>query len=215
MHAEAAAAAPPARAGRSGTATRARILDAASELFYAQGIRATSADRIIEDVGITKVTFYRHFRTKADLVVAYLGQQSAAEQAWIGSVHRDGDPLGTLRALATDIGAASCRPGFRGCAFINAAAEFSDPDDPVRAAVDAHRRWMLDAFADVAAEAGAEDDQAVARQLMVLRDGAMVNGYLGDPATVGATLAAAFTSILAGSGPDAGPGLEAGERIGE
>jgi len=180
-----------------GTATRARILTAASELFYAHGIRATSADRIIEQVGITKVTFYRHFRTKSDLVVAYLEQQAAAERTWMERVRHKGDPVGTLRALATDIGAASCRPGFRGCAFINAAAEFSDPDDPARRAVDAHRRWMLGLFAEVAAEAGAEDVEAAARQLMILRDGAMVNGYLGDSASIADALGAAFTSILA------------------
>lgn len=195
MDADTAEGVAPATSG--GAATRARILTAASELFYAQGIRATSADRIIEQVGITKVTFYRHFRTKSDLVVAYLGQQAAAERAWMESVRRTGDPVGTLRTLATDIGAASCRPGFRGCAFINAAAEFSDPDDPARRAVDAHRRWMLDLFAEIAEEAGAEDVDAVARQLMVLRDGAMVNGYLGDAATVAGSLGAAFTSILA------------------
>lgn len=184
---------------RSGPATRARILATASEHFYAHGIRATSADRIIEDVGITKVTFYRHFRTKSDLVVAYLDQQATAERAWMESVRRKDDPLGTLRALATDIGAASCSPGFRGCAFINAAAEFADRDDPVRTAVDAHRHWMLDFFADVAAEAGSEDVYAVAKQLMIVRDGAMVNGYLSDPAAVAESLGAAFASIVPGT----------------
>jgi len=182
---------------RSGPATRARILAEANEQFYAYGIRATSADRIIEQVGITKVTFYRHFRTKSDLVVAYLGRQAVAERGWVQSVRRAGDPDGSLRALATDIGAASCRPGFRGCAFINAAAEFPDPADPVRAAVAAHRRWMLDEFADIAAESGAEDAHGAGRQLMLLRDGAMVNGYLGDPSAVADSLGAAFTAILA------------------
>lgn len=181
---------------RSGSATRARILAAASEQFYSHGIRATSADRIIEQVGITKVTFYRHFRSKSDLVVAYLEAQSAAERSWMDSVRNAGEPLGTLRALAADIGAASCRPGFRGCAFINAAAEFADPTDPARAAVDAHRRWMLDFFAELAAETGVDDVDVAARQLVILRDGAMVNGYLADPATVAEPLGAAFTSIL-------------------
>lgn len=194
MHADTSEVVAPAT---SGAATRARILAAASELFYAHGIRATSADRVIEQVGITKVTFYRHFRAKSDLVVAYLEQQAAAERTWMQSVRRKGDPVGTLRTLATDIGAASCRPGFRGCAFINAAAEFSDPDDPARRAVDVHRTWMLDLFAEVAAEAGAEDIDATARQLMILRDGAMVNGYLGDSASVADSLGTAFTSILA------------------
>ncbi len=194
MHAETT---EPAKRRPSGAATRARILTAANELFYAQGIRATSADRIIEQVGVTKVTFYRHFRTKGDLVVAYLEEQAAAERRWLAGARREGDPAGSLRALATDIGAASCSPGFRGCAFINAAAEFSDPEDPVRAAVDAHRAWMLGEFADIAAQAGVRNVDAVARQLMILRDGAMVNGYLGEAETVADSLAAAFTSILA------------------
>ena len=180
----------------SGAATRARILTAASELFYAHGIRATSADRIIAAVGITKVTFYRHFRTKSDLVVAYLGQQAAGERSWMEGVRLRGRPVESLRALAVDIGVASCNPGFRGCAFINAAAEFPDALDPVREAVDVHRQWTLDYFADIAAEAGVPESDSVARQLMLLRDGAMVNGYLGQAAAVADTLGAAFTSII-------------------
>lgn len=114
MHADTTGPAEPAAPVGSGSATRARILTAASELFYGQGIRATSADRIIGQVGITKVTFYRHFRTKSDLVVAYLKEQAAAERAWMESTYRKDDPEGSLRTLATGIGAASCRPGFRG-----------------------------------------------------------------------------------------------------
>ncbi|MFB4350748.1 TetR/AcrR family transcriptional regulator [Microbacterium sp. CR_7] len=181
-----------------GAGTRQRILDAANELFYEQGIRATSADRIIEQVGITKVTFYRHFRAKSDLVVAYLEQQSAAEQAWLTSTVHDGDPLGTARTVAAGIGAASCSPGFRGCAFINAAAEYPDRDDPVRVAVDAHRGWLLDFFARIAEQAGADDVASVANQLMILRDGAMVNGYLGDAPALAGSLEAAYASILGG-----------------
>ena len=184
----------------SGASTRQRILDAANELFYTHGIRATSADRIIEQVGITKVTFYRHFRSKGDLVVAYLQQQSAAEQAWMLSTIHEGDPLTTVREIAAGIGAASCSPGFRGCAFINAAAEYPDHDDPVRLAVEAHRGWMVDQFAGIAEQAGVSDVRSVASQFMILRDGAMVNGYLGDPTVIADTLDAAFTAILASSG---------------
>ena len=176
---------------------RARILGVANELFYAHGIRAVSADRIIEQVGVTKVTFYRHFRTKSDLVVAYLQDQAAGERGWMERVRHEGSGMGALRALATGIGAASCSPGFRGCAFINAAAEFSDPDDSVRVTVNAHRQWMLDAFAAIAAEAGVHDVDSTARQLMILRDGAMVNGYLGKAASVADALEAAFASVIA------------------
>jgi AcrR family transcriptional regulator len=185
----------------SGPATRARILEAASELFYAQGIRATSADRIIERAEITKVTFYRHFRTKSDLIVAYLEDQASAEQAWMREARTAGDPLGSLKALATGIGTASCSPGFRGCPFINAAAEYADETDPVRRAVEAHRAWTKGEFAAIAAEAGVADAQSAARQLMLLRDGAMVNGYLGESASVAGSLAAAFASIVAAATP--------------
>ena len=175
--------------------TRDRILAAATELFYAQGIRATSADRIIEVVGTTKVTFYRHFRTKGDLVVAYLQLQAAAEREWMESARQAGDPVASLRALATGIGAASCSPGFRGCPFINAAAEYSDAADPVRVAVDAHRQWTYRQFAEIAGEAPVNQPESVGRQLMILRDGAMVNGYLGDPTVLAESLGAAFVSI--------------------
>lgn len=182
---------------RSGPATRERILQAANELFYTHGIRGTSADRVIAQVGITKVTFYRHFPTKSDLVVAYLQAQAAGERAWFSSMRQVGDAQGSLRAIASGVGAASCSPGFRGCAFINAAAEFSDPHDPVRAVIGEHRQWMLDEFADIAIEAGARDSGATARQLMILRDGAMVNGYLGEPESVAASLSAGFDSVIA------------------
>jgi len=190
---------PATASVRSGSATKQRILDAAGELFYSQGIRATSADRIIEKVGITKVTFYRHFPTKSDLVVAYLGEQSRAERGWVESLRRDGDPAGSLHQLATGIGEVTCRPGFRGCAFLNAAAELADPDDPVRAAVDTHRAWLLDTFAALAREAGIDDTRAAARQLLILRDGAMVQGYLGEPSAVAAALEAAFSAVMASS----------------
>lgn len=185
---------------RSRTGTRERILAATNELFYAQGIRATSADRIIEQVGITKVTFYRHFPSKSDLVVAYLEVQAAREQAWLIGARVSGDPRASLRAIAEGIGAASCSPGFRGCAFINAAAEFSDPDDPVRAVVAGHRQRMLDEFTSIAAEAGVDDAVVAGRRLMILRDGAMVNGYLGEAASVASALAPAFDAVIAQAG---------------
>ncbi|TPW71501.1 TetR/AcrR family transcriptional regulator [Schumannella sp. 10F1B-5-1] len=183
--------------GPRAASTRERILDAATARFYEQGIRATSADRVIDDVGITKVTFYRHFRTKSDLVVAYLQRQAEGEREWMRTARSDGDPVASLHALAAGIGAASCRPGFRGCPFINAAAEFADADDPVRAAVEEHRRWTAEEFAAIATEADVDDPEAVAGQLQLLRDGAMVNGYLSDPAAIAGALDAAFTAVLA------------------
>ncbi|WP_433303715.1 TetR/AcrR family transcriptional regulator [Actinoplanes sp. CA-030573] len=169
------------------TPVRERLIEAATELFYAQGLRAVSADRIIERVGTTKVTFYRHFRTKDDLVVAYLEGRAAIEREGVGGAvaRAGGDPETALRLISEGLGAVACSPGFRGCPFINAAAEYPDPDGPVRRVVDRHRAWYRAMFEQLIAPLGLHDQAAVADELMLLRDGAMVAGYLGDPAAAG------------------------------
>ncbi|MEU4364475.1 TetR/AcrR family transcriptional regulator [Promicromonospora sp. NPDC023987] len=182
--------------------TRDRILDAATELFYTQGIRAISADKIIERAGITKVTFYRHFRTKDALVVAYLERQAAWERGALDGLRTSaGDEAEALRLFFAAIGAESCKPGFRGCAFINAAAEYADPDGPVRQTVAEHRAWYRATFAELLGGMGVTSTAEAADELMMLRDGAMVSGYLDEPSRVGAALERAATAIV-----DAGRG---------
>lgn len=180
-----------------GPTTRDRILDAATELFYSQGIRAVSADKIIERAGITKVTFYRHFRTKDTLVVAYLERQAAWErQALDGLRAATGDDAEILRRFAHAVGTESCRPGFRGCSFINAAAEYADPDSPVRKTVAEHRAWYRQTFAGMAGRLGVADPEQAADELMMLRDGAMLTGYLDDPSRVGTALERAIFAVV-------------------
>jgi AcrR family transcriptional regulator len=177
---------------------RERIVEAATELFYAQGIRAVSAEKIIAQVGITKVTFYRHFPTKDDLIVAYLERRAAWErEAIAGARQAASDVPEVFRIVAEAIGAESCRPGFRGCPFINAAAEYADPDHPVRRAVDAHRRWFRQAIQDLLDEIGVPDSARAADELVMLRDGAMVSGYLSDPAIVAGALYNAGRAVIA------------------
>jgi AcrR family transcriptional regulator len=180
-----------------GTARR-KILDAASRQFYAEGIRAVSADRIIEEVGITKVTFYRHFRSKDDLVVAYLDEQSEHEQRRADVlVSTTGgspdDPLAPLvEALVSDI----CTPGFRGCPFINAAAEYADPQHPVRLSVTRHRDWFEGFLKDQLGNLRVPEPGRVAQQLVLLRDGAMVGGYLGNAADLTVAIRATVSTVL-------------------
>lgn len=192
------AAVEQARPGR-GAATRERILDAAGALFYEHGIHEVSADRIIEAVGVTKVTFYRHFRTKDELIVAFLEQRATFERdAFEGAyAQTGGDALRTLDLLASGIGAEACRPGFRGCPFINAAAEYADPASPVRQVVDRHRAWMLVYFRRLLAGAGVVRLDEATDAAMVLRDGAMVSGYLTDAKAVAGTLLTMFHALVA------------------
>lgn len=174
---------------------RRRILEAAGEAFYRDGIRAVSADKIIAAAATTKVTFYRYFPTKDDLVEAYLDQESARIQE--AAKKLPADPCQALAALAQAMGAEACRPGFRGCPFINAAAEYPAGEHPVRAAVLRHRNWFRALVAELARTLGAADPELAADQLIMLRDGAMVHGYVEDPAVVGDSLLQAGQAVLA------------------
>ncbi|MFC7876846.1 TetR/AcrR family transcriptional regulator [Isoptericola sp. NPDC057391] len=178
---------------------RERILAAGSGLFYAEGVRAVSADKVIAAAGVSKVTFYRHFPTKDDLVVAYLDELAAAERARLEAIRSQhaGDAAATLAALADALGEVARSERFRGCAFVNAGAEFADPAHPVRRAVADHRAWYTDFLAGVARDAGADEPAAAAAELMMLRDGAMVCGDVDDARVVAPRLAAGFAAVLA------------------
>jgi AcrR family transcriptional regulator len=177
---------------------RQRIIEAAADLFYAQGIRAVSAEKIIARVGITKVTFYRHFPTKDDLIVAYLERRAQWERDAVAGARQaaGGDVREVFRMVAEGIGAESCSPGFRGCPFINAAAEYADAEHPVRHVVDTHRRWFKGAIEEMLQELDVTDTSDVADQLVMLRDGAMVAGYLDDPQTVARSLYNAGRAVI-------------------
>ncbi|MQA35790.1 TetR/AcrR family transcriptional regulator [Modestobacter roseus] len=177
---------------------RERLLRTASTLFYAEGLRAVGVDRVIAEASVTRATFYRHFPGKEDLVVAYLHGVDRAVRDRAGVV-----PTGAaeaarwLHALTAMVGDTVCGVGFRGCAFINAAAEYPDPASPVRRAVRAHREWLEDGVRTAFATVGHPDPADAARRWLVLRDGAMVAGYLADPAHAQATLEAGVRELLA------------------
>ncbi|MFL0358958.1 TetR/AcrR family transcriptional regulator [Curtobacterium flaccumfaciens] len=159
---------------------RDRLIEAATELFYAEGLRAVSVDRVIERAGTTKVTFYRHFKSKDDLVVAHLERRAQQERDGIGAAieHAGGDSDRTFELIAGALGSMACEPGFRGCPFINAAAEYPDPTSAVRQTVDRHRAWCKETYEQIIAPLGLPDPAGIAADLMLLRDGAMVAGYL-------------------------------------
>jgi AcrR family transcriptional regulator len=188
----------PAGRPASKVPMRERIVEAATALFYAQGLRAVSAEKIIAQIGITKVTFYRHFPTKDDLIVTYLERRAKWERDAIADARQWADDVpDVFRIIAQAIGAESCSPGFRGCPFINAAAEYADPQHPVRRAVDAHRRWFKQTIQDLLDEISIPDSARVADQLVMLRDGALVSGYLSDPSTLADALYNAGRAVIA------------------
>jgi len=169
---------PPAK----NSAARERLLETAARIFYAEGINTVGVNRIIEEADVTLATFYRHFPSKQDLILAYLQRvhddfnaRAAAAQAAAK------DPGDALKLIGHNITAQLFEPGFRGCAFINAASEFEDPNGPIMRAVLAHRAWFHDLVRDTFAAAGHPQPDFAASRYVMLRDGATTAGYLGDP----------------------------------
>jgi hypothetical protein len=129
-------------------------------------------------------------------VLAYLQTTHDAIEAGFASLVAAHEPDRLLNAVCEDIAGQTEQLGFHGCAFICAAAEFEDPDDPIRRAVVAHREWFFGAVRDAFGAAGHEDPEAAARQCVMLRDGAMVGGHLGEPRDVTRTFRRSIGELL-------------------
>lgn len=161
---------------------RARLLSTASELFYAEGLHSVGIDRIVATAGVTRATLYRHFPSKDDLVVAYLTQADESIRARVKAARtQNASPDDIVRLVGRSIADDIQSPGFRGCAFLNAAAEYPDPAHPVQQAVLRHRQWFLLTVTELFAETGAANPEPAARHFVMLRDGAMAAGCLTDP----------------------------------
>ena len=179
------------------SAARERLLDTAAQLFYAEGINTVGVSRIVKEAGVTLATFYRHFPKKQDLVLAYLqrvhddfeGRAANAQEA-------AEDPGDVLRSIGNNITAQLLEPGFRGCAFINAASEFEDPHGPILRAVLAHRGWFQALVRDAFAAAGHPDPDQAAGHYVMLRDGATTAGHLGDPSQARETFQRGVAGLL-------------------
>lgn len=167
---------------------RDRLLETASRLFYQDGIHTVGVDRLVNEAGVTRATFYRHFPTKDDLVVAYLQDQDQflrrAVQNRLAARSKEKAVLTVLDLVGERV----CTPDFRGCNFVNASAEFPDPAHPVRVAVAEHRAWFEQTMRSLAAQAGHPHPKYAAGVLVLLHDGALAAGELDDPAQVRKTL---------------------------
>lgn len=170
------------------SAARERVLTTASRLFAREGIRAVGVDRIAAEAEVGKMTLYRHFATKDDLVVAVLeGRDGPARAALAAAMQSAGDdPRARLLAPFAMLEPWFTGRGFRGCPFMNASLELGDPSHPARAVARRHKAATRDAFATAAGEAGLSDGDAgaLADQLALLFDGAIVQAQMRDPLVV-------------------------------
>ncbi|SIM60344.1 TetR/AcrR family transcriptional regulator [Micromonospora cremea] len=176
---------------------RLRLLTTATKIFYAEGIHSVGVDRIIAEAKVTRATFYRHFPSKDDLILAYLREVHQMDRGAVdAAIATSPSPVDSLLAIAGSIAQNVQSPGFRGCAFLNAAAEYPDTDHPVHQEIIAHRQWFLDTLTMLMAQVHEETADPAARHFVMLRDGAMAAGCLFNPALVSETFLRGIEGLL-------------------
>ncbi|MGW4065677.1 TetR/AcrR family transcriptional regulator [Amycolatopsis sp. NPDC004747] len=174
-----------------------RLLATAARLFYAEGIHAVGVERLVSEAAVTRATFYRHYPTKDDLVAAYLAETSRRIREGVAAARAGRPPREALAETMAVVGDATCEEGFRGCQFLNAAAEYPDPESRVRQVIDDHRQWFFGVLREQAAALGHPEPDHAARVLVLLRDGALHGGELDDAGEVRTTLRRAVDDFLA------------------
>ena len=160
------------------SSTRERLIEAAFEIFGRIGFHAVGMDRILEEVGVSKQTFYNHFESKDELILAVLDHRHQVQTLWwtnLLNVYGGDDPRGKLYALFDALDAWFNEPDWRGCIFMTAAAEFPSPHEPAHQKAAEHTRKFQEYLQYLATLAGAADPKLLAEQLAVLLDG--IIGY--------------------------------------
>ncbi|MBS0188245.1 MAG: TetR/AcrR family transcriptional regulator [Planctomycetes bacterium] len=156
--------------------TKDRLIDVSGDLFYARGFQAVGLDQILEQVGITKTAFYKHFESKDELIIAVLARRDRQElDDWIKWIRIRGsdDARNQLQAFLELLDEWFSKPEFRGCLFMNALTEFPNENDPINRAARGHGEHLAAAIQELAAAAGARQPALLANQLMLLITGAI------------------------------------------
>ena len=187
--------APKLNAARS-QSVRDRLLAAADELFYAEGVHVVGIDRIVERAGVAKASLYSTFGSKDELVRAYLDQHFRRRQARIAQILAANDtPRERILGVFIEVEELLAGTAFRGCRFISAAAE-ARPGDTIEVVAEDYRAWLRSLFTDLAQAAGAGDAKQLGRQLAMIYDGAAVAARMDrdrrDAATAVHTMVAAL-----------------------
>ena len=183
----------------SGPKARDRIFAVARDMFYQRGIRAVGVESIVAAAGATKMSLYRSFPSKDDLVVAYLKERDAMYWRWWDGIMDEhaGDPRAQIVALVSSVAQRTSRVGYRGCPFTNAATEFPEAEHPGRAIAAENKRELRARLRNLAAAAGARDAAALGDQLFVLIEGAYASGQIMGQDGPASSIVAAAESLIA------------------
>ncbi len=189
----------PDGAPRNQAQVRDRILETASALFYRRGVRAVGVDLVVEEAGVAKTSLYRHFKTKDDLIAAFLEREDKDFwRCWDSVAQRQPtDAKAELEAQLTWIGERVGRPNYRGCPQLNVAAEFPDPAHPARAVATAHKNELRRRLKQIAERLRARRPDELASQLSLLINGAFVSSQIFSADEATPVLLAASRALIA------------------
>lgn len=163
------------------------LVETALKLFYQHGFNATGIDRILAESGVAKMTLYKHFRSKDELILAALNLRDERFRNWLMAEIEKASPDPAERLLAMFdaleqwfLGKAFKGLGFSGCAFINAAGEFGDQSHPAHRLACEHKVRIVEYLARLCREAGFVDPDQLAEQLAMLKEGAIATAHVRD-----------------------------------
>jgi AcrR family transcriptional regulator len=187
----------PVRRHMAGAMAHEQLIDAAEALFYRDGIRAIGVDTIVERAGVNKMSLYRQFSSKDDLVVAYLQRMDARfrDRVERSIAKHPGDAAKQLVQCLADLVRRASDPGYRGCPFVNVACEFADAEHPARVSVAENKAYLIKRMHELSVEAGATDPQLLADSLVLLVEGVYASSQTFGPGC-GPMLSATRTAEL-------------------
>jgi AcrR family transcriptional regulator len=166
--------------------------------FYEHGFHATGMDLVAAESGVSKTSMYKHFRTKDDLILAVLRLRDENFRNWL--FRRidalASDPKEKLLALFDALGEWFCEPGYKGCMFIKASAEFQERDHAIHAQSAEHKRLIHEAVVELCRRADVPRPQDLARSLLLLKEGAIVMAVLGRGGDAARDAKAAAKTLL-------------------
>jgi AcrR family transcriptional regulator len=157
---------------------RERILETADRLFYEQGSRAVGIDTIIAESGVAKMSLYRHFQSKDELIAACLEERNKKYWEWFDHIvgKHPGQPRKQLHAIFTAMAERTIRPGYRGCPFLHTASDYMETSHPGRRIAVEHKKTLNAKLLKICAQLEIRDPVALAHQLVLLINGAQATG---------------------------------------
>jgi AcrR family transcriptional regulator len=183
---------------------RDELVEKATAIFYRNGFQATGMDRLVAETGISKTSIYKHFETKDDLIVATLKSRDAFLRGWLFGRMAElaSSPREQLIAMFDALHEWFNEPDFHGCMFAKASSEYQDPEHPINREATDHVARISAQLAEIAEKAGLNHPSELARQLALLKEGAVVLATMGRGGSPALDAKAVATKLVEEADPD-------------